>query len=49
MDEPIIEYRNNGFVTLTNDNKYIFHALSDIEFKTWRIAFKKDITEQFIK
>lgn len=43
----IVEYRPNGIVTREGED-YIFNALADIEFETWRIAFKRNINEQFI-
>lgn len=42
----IIEYRNNGIV-VRQSNKYMFHALADMDLKNWRIAFVVDITDQF--
>ncbi len=45
-ENEIVEYRENGIVTKEGD-KYTFHALADMGLKTWRVAFKNDVTEQF--
>lgn len=42
----VVEYRSNGVVTKQGD-KFIFHALADMDMSTWRIAFTNDVTEQF--
>jgi hypothetical protein len=39
----IVDYRQNG-VVVNRDGVYTFHALADMDFKNWRIAFKTDIT-----
>ncbi|MFA5154131.1 MAG: DUF5661 family protein, partial [Clostridia bacterium] len=44
----IVEYRVSGVITKEN-GKYIFNALSDTDFKKWRVSFTNDISEQFTK
>jgi hypothetical protein len=44
----VVEYRENGVVTKDGD-KYTFHALADKETKQWRVGFKSDVTDQFVK
>jgi hypothetical protein len=44
----VVEYRTNGVVTEEN-GKYIFHALSGMDTKTWRVGFKSDVSDQFNK
>lgn len=42
----IIEYRPSG-VVVRKGNNYIFKALADMELKTWRIAFERNVNDQF--
>jgi len=46
-ENEVVEYREDGIVTKEGD-KYTFHALADLDQKEWRIAFKNDVTDQFI-
>jgi hypothetical protein len=43
----VIEYRHNGVVMIDANNRYIFHALAGMDLKVWRVAFVRDITDQF--
>jgi hypothetical protein len=44
----IVEYRGNGVVTHDADGKYTFHALADMDMKEWRVAWKSDVTDQYV-
>ena len=47
-NNTIVEYRENGIVTKEGD-KYVFNALAGTDTKEWRIGFKTDVTDQFVK
>ena len=44
--KEIVAYRESGFITKEDDN-YIFNALADMDCKKWRVAFTKNINEQY--